>query len=176
MPNRGQKHSAEPPVPLEVIQQKIYLVHGQRVMLDRDLAARYGVETRVLNQAVKRNLKRFPPHFMISLSREEIRRMSQSVISLKFSKSVQAFTEQGVAMLSSVLNSDWAIQVNIAVMDAFVRLRETLSTHKEFAHKLAALERKMGEHDEHIRSLFDALRGLMTPAEPPKRRIGFQAA
>ena len=166
--------SAVPPVLVEVIQQKIYLVRGHRVMLDRDLAALYGVETRVLNQAVKRNIERFPSHFMISLSRKEIERISQFVISLKFSKTVQAFTEQGVAMLSSVLHSAWAIQVNIAIMDAFVRLRETLATHKELAHKLVELESRIGTHDEHIRSLFDAMRKLMTPPEPSRRRIGFQ--
>lgn len=173
--SRKKEKSAVLPVPIEVIQQKIYLVRGYRVMLDRDLAALYGVETRVLNQAVKRNIERFPSHFMISLNRKEIERISQFVISLKFSKTVQAFTEQGVAMLSSVLHSDWAIQVNIAIMDAFVRLRETLASHKELVHKLAELERKVGKHDEHIRSLFEAMRKLMTPPEPPRRRIGFHA-
>jgi hypothetical protein len=137
------------------------------------LAALYGVETRILNQAVKRNAERFPPHFMISLTRKEIERISQFVISLKFSKTVQAFTEQGVAMLSSALHSEWAIRVNIAIMDAFVRLRETLVSHKELAHKLAELERRIGKHDEHIRSLFDAMRKLMVPPEAPRRRIGF---
>ena len=173
-----KRKSELPPVPIEVIQQKIYLVRGYRVMLDRDLAILYGVETRVLNQAVKRNIERFPPHFMISLTRKEIERISQIVISLKFSKTVQAFTEQGVAMLSSVLHSEWAIQVNIAIMDAFVRLRETLVSHKELAHKLAELERRIGKHDEHIRSLFDAMRKLMTPppleSEKPRRQIGFR--
>lgn len=172
MPTKTGKSSI-PPVPIEVIHQKIYLVRGHRVMLDRDLAALYGVETRVLNQAVKRNIERFPSHFMISLTRQEIERISQTVISLKFSKTVQAFTEQGVAMLSSVLHSEWAIQVNIAIMDAFVRLRETLVSHKELAHKLAELERRIGKHDEHIRSLFDAMRKLMAPPETPRRKIGF---
>ena len=158
-------------IPAEVIQRRIYLVRGYRVMLDRDLAALYGVQTRILNQAVKRNIKRFPPHFMLSLTREEIERISQFVISLKFSKSVQAFTEQGVAMLSSVLHSDWAIQVNIAIMDAFVRLRETLASHKKLAHKLAELEKRIGKHDEHIRLLFDAIHQLMAP---PTQVIGFQ--
>jgi len=160
-------------IPEEIIERKIYLVRGYRVMLDKDLAELYGVETRVLNQAVKRNATRFPPHFMLSLKRSEIQRISQIVISLKFSKNIQAFTEQGVAMLSSVLHSDWAIQVNIAIMDTFVRLRETLSSHKALAHKLTELELRIGKHDEHIRSLFDAIRQLMTWPEQPKRRIGF---
>ena len=170
---REKLRDVSPPVPIEMIQQKIYLVRNCRVMLDRDLAILYGVETRVLNQAVRRNIERFPSHFMMSLTREEIERISQFVISLKFSNSVQAFTEQGVAMLSSVLRSEWAIQVNIAIMDAFVRLRETLATHKGLAHKLAELERRIGKHDEHIRSLFDAMRKLMTPPEPSRQKIGF---
>src|SRR3989338_3404859 len=115
MSKKIRKH-VKTSISAEVIQRQIYLIRGHRVMLDRDLAALYGVQTRVLNQAVKRNLERFPPHFMLSLTREEIQRISQFVTSLKFSKSVQAFTEQGVAMLSSVLRSDWAIQVNIAIM------------------------------------------------------------
>ena len=108
-------------IPVEAIAQVIYVLRGQRVLLDRDLAALYGVETRALNQAVKRNVARFPSDFMFQLSREEIGRISQSVTSLsrlKFSKQVRAFTEQGVAMLSSVLNS--AVQVNIAIMHTFV--------------------------------------------------------
>ncbi|GEM_PF-344127 len=160
-------------IPVGFIQRKIYPVRGYRVMLDRDLAELYGVQTRILNQAVKRNIERFPPHFMLSLTRDEIERISQFVISLKFSKNVQAFTEQGVAMLSSVLHSDWAIQVNIAIMDAFVQLRETLASNKELSHKLTELERKIGKHDEHIRSLFDAIRQLMTPPQKSKRLIGF---
>jgi len=126
--------------------------------------------TRVLNQAVRRNRERFPAHFMLPLTRSEIERISQFVISLKFSKSVYAFTEQGVAMLSSVLHSDWAIRVNIAIMDAFVRLRETLASHKKLARKLAELERRIGKHDEHIQALFDAIHQLMAP---PTHAIGF---
>ena len=164
-------------IPLEMIQRQIYEIRGYRVMLDKDLAALYGVETRILNQAVKRNAQRFPPHFMLSLTREEIGRISQSVISFKFSNNVQAFTEQGVAMLSSVLRSARAIQINIAIMDAFVRLREMLASNKELACKMAELEEKIGKHDDHIRLLFEAIRKLMTPPpsepEKAKRRIGF---
>jgi len=159
-------------IPLEVIQQKIFLIRGHKVMLDRDLAALYGVETRVLNQAVKRNLERFPGSFMLTLTRSEIQRISQIVISLKFSKNVQAFTEQGVAMLSSVLNSKRAIQVNIAIMEAFVKLREILSSHKALAQKLAELEKKVSKHDKEIQAIFEVIRRLMAP---PTHAIGFHA-
>jgi hypothetical protein len=169
-------------IPVEVIERKILLIRGQKVMLDRDLAALYGVETRVLNQAVRRNIDRFPEDFMFALTRDEIMRISQTVISsehsdkasLKFSKNVTAFTEQGVAMLSSVLNSDRAIHVNIAIMRAFVKLREILSTHKELAHKLAELEGRIEKHDGEIKAIFNAIRQLMTPPEPRRRRIGFR--
>ena len=128
-------------IPMEIIEQKIFLIRGQKVMLDWDLAQLYGVETRVLNQAVRRNIDRFPADFMFSLTRDEIMRISQFVISstqirnetLKFAKSVLAFTEQGVAMLSTVLNSKRAIEVNILIMRAFVKLREMIASNKELA-------------------------------------------
>jgi hypothetical protein len=122
-------------IPNEAIESKIFMVRRQKVMLDKDLARLYGVETKVLNQSVKRNIDRFPQDFMFSLTRNEIIRMSQSVTSLKFSKSVNVFTEQGVAMLSSVLRSKKAIHVNIAIMRAFVKLRQILSTHKDLICK-----------------------------------------
>lgn len=156
----------------------IHLVRGQKVLLDRQLAVLYGVETRVLNQAVGRNADRFPQDFMFALDREEIMRISQSVISskLRFSKNVLAFTEQGVAMLSSVLNSPRAIQVNIEIMRAFVRLRQLLSSNAELARKLAALERK---YDQKFKMVFDAIRQLMTESAPvrsdTRREIGFHA-
>jgi len=162
-------------IPQEVIENNIYLIRGYRVMLDKDLSRLYGVETRVLNQAVKRNAKRFPEDFMFYLTREEIKRMSQFVTSLKFYKRVTVFTEQGVAMLSGVLNSDRAIQVNIAIMRAFVKLRQILSTHKELVHKLEELERKIEKHDVDIQSVFGAIRQLMAPPpEKPRRMIGFK--
>jgi hypothetical protein len=158
-------------IPLEVIEKKIFLIRGQKVMIGPDLAGLYGLETRVLMQAVKRNLVRFPADFMFVLSREEIRRISHIVTSLKFSKTVYSFTEEGVAMLSGVLNSPRAIQMNIAIMRAFVRLREILSTHKDLARKLEELEKK---YDGQFRVVFEAIRQLMIPPEPPKRRIGFR--
>jgi hypothetical protein len=156
-------------IPAGRIESSILVVREQRILLDRDLAALYGVETRVLNQAVRRNRERFPADFMIELSRDEIRRMSQIVISsngqapLKFSKSVFAFTEQCVAMLSTVLSSPRAVQVNIEIMRAFVRLRQLLNTHADFAQKLARLKK---EYDAQFKAVFDAIRGLMA-APPP---------
>jgi ORF6N domain len=163
-------------ISVKAIAQVIYLVRGRRVLLDRDLAALYGVETRTLNQAVKRNTTRFPDDFMFQLSRQEILRISQSVTSLsglKFSKQVHAFTEEGVAMLSSVLNTERAVQVNIAIMRAFVKLRETLETNRELARKFAGLEARVGKHDEEIGSIIEAIRQLMVPPKTPRRQIGF---
>jgi hypothetical protein len=163
-------------VSAERVARAIVLVRGQRVLLDRDLAVLYGVETRVLNQAVRRNIVRFPPDFLFVLTREEIRDISQIVTcsSIKHARSVSAFTEQGVAMLSSVLKSARAIAVNIAIMRAFVRLRETMSLQKDLVTKLADLERKIAGHDESIRTLFEAIRQLMTPPERSRRSIGFK--
>ena len=166
-------------VPIDIIEKKIILIRGQKVMLDRDLAQLYDVETRVLNQAVRRNIDRFPPDFMFSLTREEIMRISQIVISsmtdkndtLKFAKNVQVFTEHGVAMLSSVLNSPRAIQVNIQIMRAFAKLREIISLNKDLARRLDALEKK---YDAQFKIVFDALRQLMAAPEPKEKKIGFR--
>ena len=168
------------PVPVEIIDRSILIVRGEKVLLDRDLSFMYGVETRVLNQAVKRNVDRFPADFMFQLTREEIERISQFVTSsasLKFSKTAYAFTEQGIAMLSSVLNSPRAIAVNIEIMRAFVRLRQLIASHADLARKLAALEKKYEAHDSQIKIVFDAIRELMTPITPEeeKREIGFGA-
>jgi hypothetical protein len=167
-------------IPLGRIERSILMIRGQKVMLDRDLAQLYGVETRALNQAVRRNIGRFPEDFMFRLTREEIMRISQFVISsghpgvetLKFSKNVMAFTEHGVAMLSSVLNSPRAVQVNIQIMRTFAKLREIISLNKDLARRLDELENK---YDAQFKVVFDAIRQLMAPQEPqrPKRRIGF---
>ncbi len=164
-------------IPAEVIERKIFLFRGQKVMLSNHLAELYGVTTSALIQAVRRNIDRFPEDFMFALSREEIMNLSQIVISskLKHAPNVYAFTEQGVAMLSSVLRSKRAVQVNIAVIRAFVKLRQILSTHKELGHKLEELEKKIEKHGEAIQSVFQAIRQLMAPLEEPKRRIGFHA-
>lgn len=141
-------------------------------MLDKDLAGLYGVETRALNQAVKRNIRRFPEDFMFALSREEILRISQTVTSLKFSKNVNVFTEQGVAMLSSVLSSENAIQVNIHIMRAFVQIKRLSMTILDIRRKLDGMERK---YDHQFKIVFDAIRQLLAPppASAKKFKIGF---
>jgi hypothetical protein len=159
------------------IEHAILLVRGQRVMLDRDLAAMYGVTTGNLNKAVRRNLSRFPGDFMFQLTADEAEASRFQIGILKKGMNIKylpyVFTQEGVAMLSGVLRSPRAEQVNIAIMRAFVRLRETLSLHKELAHKLSKLERKIENHDENIRTLFEAIHQLMTPPEEPHKEIGF---
>jgi hypothetical protein len=160
---------------LRQVERRILLVRGQNVILDFDLADLYGVETRVLKQAVRRNRDRFPADFMFELTANEAKMLvSQTVIPTrgKFGGSTpMAFTEQGVAMLSSVLRSPRAVQVNIAIMRAFVRLREMLMSNADLARKLIALENK---YDAHFKVVFDAIRKLMEgPPPPPKPRIGF---
>ena len=162
-------------IPREIVEQRIFMIRGQKAMISTHLAELYGVETRVLIQAVKRNIERFPKDFMFVLTREEIMRISQIVISLKYSKSVYAFTEQGVAMLSGILNSKRAIQVNIVIMRTFVKLKQIIVTHKDLAYKLAELERKVEKHDENIQAIFEAIRKLMAPLPiKPKPQIGFK--
>jgi hypothetical protein len=154
-------------VPAERIEQAILLIRDQKVMLDRDLAALYEVETRALNQAVRRHLQRFPEDFMFQLSPEEFQDWKSQIVTsnpaakMSLRKRPYAFTELGVAMLSSILHSDRAIEVNIAIMRAFVKLRDVLATHKEFGRKLEDIERKLGQHDEHFRIVFEAIRQLM---------------
>lgn len=185
-------------IPVRRIEQKILLLRGEKVMLDGDLAELYGVETKVLNQAVQRNIERFPEDFMFQLSVEELRLIlksqivtsngglgaeaQQNPLILKSQivtsslghggrrKRPYAFTEQGVAMLSSVLRSDRAIQVNLAIMRTFVQLRQMMSSHTDLARKLASLERK---YDVQFRAVFDAIRELMSEKKRPKREIGF---
>jgi len=161
-------------VRVERIQNLIYVIRDQKVLLDRDLSALYGVETRVLNQAVRRNKNRFPADFLFSLSRAEIRNISQFVISsdIKHARNVFAFTEQGVAMLSSVLHSPRAVQVNIEIMRTFVRLRQMLASNADLARKLTALERK---YDRTFRIVFEAIRELMAEPAPAAagREMGF---
>ena len=144
-------------------------------MFDRDLAGLYGVSTKRLNEQVRRNIKRFPRDFMFQLTEEEKKEVvaiCDHLQILKFSAYLPCvFTEQGVAMLSSVLNSKKAIQVNIVIMRAFVKLRQILSTNKELAHKLDELERKIEKHDEEISSIFEAIRQLMTPPMTKRRVI-----
>ena len=169
--------TASLPVPVEVIERRIYFIRGHKVMLSPDLAALYQVEPRVLVQAVKRNFDRFPGDFMFQLSASEFRDLKSQIVISSWGGARRArpyaFTEQGVAMLSSVLRSKRAVRVNIAIMRAFVRLREILATHKQLARKLRVLERK---YDAQFKVVFGAIRKLMEPpAQPPRRRIGFEA-
>lgn len=171
----------------EQIEQAILLVRGQKVMLDADLAKLYGVETKTLVQAMKRNIERFPPDFMFQLTTGEFADVrSQSGTSSLRSQTVTsswggrryrpyAFTEQGVAMLSSVLRSKRAVRVNLEIMRAFVRLRQVLATHETLARKLAELEAKVERHDEQFVAVIQAIRELMEPPpDPPRKRIGYE--
>jgi hypothetical protein len=163
-------------IPAARIAQSIHFLRGQKVMLDIELAELYGVPTGHLNRAVKRNIDRFPADFMFRLGSEEVRRLKcQFGISSWGGRRglPYAFTEQGVAMLSSVLKSDRAVKVNIAIMRAFVKLRATLETNRELARKFAELEKHVGKHDAEIDAIIDAIRQLMTPPERPRRQIGF---
>jgi hypothetical protein len=169
---KRKKHAISP----AQIESCILMIRGHKVMLDRHLAELYGVETRALNQAVKRNKDRFPGDFVFSLTRDEIRNISQNVTcsTIAHAKNVSAFTEQGVAMLSSVLRSKRAARVNIQIMRVFVRLRDMLTAHKELARKLAQLEERIADHDEEIEAIFEAINRLMEPPpEGPKPKIGF---
>ncbi len=165
------------------VERRILSLRGHKVMLDADLAELYGVATKVLNQAVKRNIERFPQDFMFQLTKKDVDGLvdywDSSALRSQFVTSNRrggrrylplAFTEQGVAMLSSVLHSPRAVQVNIAIMRAFVKLREILATHRELARRLDELESK---YDKQFRAVFDAIRELMTPPPKPRRRIGF---
>ncbi len=164
-------------VPSEKIAEKIFFIRGKKVMFDRDLAVLYGVTTGNLNKAVKRNIERFPEDFMFTLTREEYTALRFHFGSLKrgvHSKYLPlVFTEQGIAMLSGVLKSQRAVLVNIAIMRAFVKLREILSTHKELAFQFRELERKVGKHGEDIQAIFRAIQRLMTEPEKPKAKFGF---
>jgi hypothetical protein len=176
--NRFHKGTMPMAVPMERVENRILTIRGHRVMLDAELAVLYGVTTGALNQAVKRNAERFPGDFMFRLTVEEGAHLkSRIVISNGWGgrrRSLPlAFTEQGVAMLSGVLNSSRAIQVNVAIMRAFVRMREAMSSDRELARRLDSLEKKYAAHDVRIREIFDAIRGLMEPPKIPRRRIGY---
>jgi len=161
-------------VPIEKIYEKIYLIRGARVMLDRDLAALYGVENRVLKQAVRRNIDRFPFDFMFELSKEEYQSLrSQNVILKRGQHSKYlpfVFTEQGVAMISSVLKSDRAVHVNIQIMRAFIKMRQLFISYEDLKQKIIAMERK---YDKQFQIVFDAIKQLLEEDEKPKRKIGY---
>jgi len=162
-------------IPEEKIEKTIYLIRGQKVMLDRDLAGLYGVMTRDLNKAVRRNPDRFPTDFMFQLTRKEFENLMFHFGTSRWGgtrKLPLAFTELGVAMLSSVLNCKRAIQVNIQIMRTFTRLRQILASHKDILKKIEDLE---GKYDRQFKVVFDALRKIIAPPATPKKRIGFRA-
>jgi chaperonin cofactor prefoldin len=177
------KHSAPSaasklPIPVELIEHRIYFVRGQKVMLDSDLAQLYQVLTKNLNKAISRNRERFPEDFMFQLTKAETEALRFQIGTSNVGRGGRrylpyAFTQEGVAMLSSVLNSSRAIHVNIVIMSAFVKLREIMSTHKDLAHKIEALEHKYARHDEEIQVIFKTIKKLLAPPKSPKRRIGF---
>lgn len=164
----------------EVIMTKIYVLRGRKIMLDRDLAELYGVETKVLKQAVRRNTERFPEDFMFEMNKEEFENWrSQFVTSKEGDKkglryAPFCFTEQGVTMLSCILNSKRAITINIQIIRIFAKLREMIIAHKDILLKLQQLEKKVASHDENIQMIFGALRKLLNPPQAPRRRIGFR--
>jgi hypothetical protein len=165
-------------IPVECIEKAIFLIRGHKVMLDVDLAELYGVATKRLNEQVRRNISRFPADFMFQLDEQEASALRSQFATSKKGRGGRrylpyVFTEQGVAMLSSVLNSERAIEVNIAIMRVFVRLREMMATHKELAFKLIELEERLEGHDEQIQNIFEAIQQLMTPPERKRKKIGF---
>ncbi|MFZ0724844.1 MAG: ORF6N domain-containing protein, partial [Desulfobacterales bacterium] len=171
MPKKAIQKSA---IPAEKIASMIYLIRSQKVMLDRDLAELYGVQTKVLKQAVRRNIERFPPDFMFELTDEEQKSLRSQIVTLKrgqHSKYLSfAFTEQGVAMLSSVLNSDRAVQVNIQIVRVFTKFRRMLETHKDHKRKIDAMEEK---YDANFQIVFEAIKQLFDEEEKPKVKIGY---
>ena len=166
-------------LPTERIENRILLIRGQKVLLDADLAALYGVQTRALNQAVKRNAERFPGDFMFRLSPREFEAWrSQAVISnpgarMGLRRAPFAFTEHGALMAATVLNSPRAVETSLYVVRAFVRLRRFLAAHKDLARRLAEHEKKLATHDQAIAGLVNTIRSLMAPPEPKRRPIGF---
>jgi hypothetical protein len=169
----------KPIIPDDTLVNKIYFIRGQKVMIDRDLAELYNVETKVLKQAVKRNLSRFPSDFMFELSAQELKNWRSQFVTSNSDKmglryAPFCFTEQGVTMLSSVLNSKRAIEVNIRIVRLFIRLREIVSANKEILQKLEQLEKKMDTHSEDIDEIFVTLRRLVHPDLPPRELIGYK--
>ncbi len=166
-------------IPTDVIETRILLIRGQKVMLDVHLSTLYGVPTKRLNEQVQRNNDRFPKDFMFQLTRTEFKQLRSQFATSKKHRGGRtylpyAFTEQGVAMLSSVLRSKRAVRVNIQIMRVFVRLRQFLTTHRELARKLEELEGKYDTHDRQIKIIFEAIRHLMQPPEHKRREIGFR--
>jgi len=179
------KKSVEQLIPDELVINKIYVIRGTKVMLDKDLAALYGIETRVFNQAVKRNLERFPGDFMFRLTSEEYQSLRSQIVILeigrgKYSKFFPyAFTEQGVAMLSGIINSPKAIAMNIAIMRAFVQIRKVIFENTKIADQFNELEARLGEHDVQLNGIYEAIENLLDDkvdkhTAKDRKRIGFR--
>ena len=177
-----KKQEKELVVPDEVIMNKIFLIRNQKVMLDRDLAEMYGVETGVLNQAVKRNISRFPGDFMFQLNNEEYKSLISQIVTSKKEgrggtrKLPFAFTEQGVAMLSSVLRSETAIQVNIQIIRVYTKMKQVLLDNKELWQKIEKIEQALLKKDEEVNSIFKLLKQLLIKEEKPRQPIGFKVS
>lgn len=175
---RRQKMATKWIHPHDVIVQKIYLIRNEKVMLDYDLAMLYGVETKRLKEQVRRNISRFPGDFMFELSSEEWKSLRSQFATLKRGRhqkySPFAFTEQGIAMLSSVLNSENAIKVNIEIIRQFVRMRQLISSHKELLRKITEMEKSITDHDEKIMLIFQTIKELLEPAMKKRKPIGFR--
>ena len=179
MPHKKKLTTTSLSVSVQLIERRIYLIRGQKVMVDFDLAELYGVPTKRLNERVTRNKKRFPEDFMFRLTKEESESLRSQFATSNIGRGgrrylQRAFTEQGVAMLSSVLNSEQAIEVNIAIMRAFVRLRQMLETNEELNRKFAAVVRKLSTHDKYFRVVFDELKKLTEEPRSSGRQIGFK--
>lgn len=173
------KNIKQASIPDEIIMDKIYFIRGQKIMLDRDLAELYGVETKRLKEAVRRNISRFPEDFMFEMDKEEFENLRTQFASSKeefrgLRYAPFCFSEQGVTMLSCVLNSERAIAVNIQIIRIFHRMREMISTHKDILLKLEQLENKVSNHGEDIRLIFDYLKQLLSPIPGPRDMIGFK--
>jgi hypothetical protein len=166
-------------IPDTIIINKIYLIRGHKVMLDSDLAELYGVETKRLNEQVQRNIDRFPRDFMFALTEDEFKNLKSQNATSSWGgrrKLPKVFTEHGVLMLSSVLNSQKAIQVNIRIMRVYNKLRQMLLTHKDILLKLELIEKKISGHDEDIKIIFEALKELLNPPQQARKPIGFKTA
>lgn len=167
-------------IPAQTIERHIFLIRGQKVMLDRHLAELYGVSTKRLNEQVRRNKNRFPADFMFQLSKTETENWrsqfatSNFAIKMGLRRPPYVFTEHGALMLATVLNSTRAVQMSIYIVRAFIKLRELLATHKDLAKKLTDFEKRLESHENHIQSLYDTIHQLMEPPEKPKPRIGFE--
>jgi hypothetical protein len=170
-----------PRVVSQSIERKIFLIRGNKVMLDADLAILYGVSTKVMMQSVRRNIQRFPTEFMFQLSEREYNSLRSQIVTSKTGRGGRrylpfVFTEHGVAMLATVLRSERAIQMSIQIIKAFVRLRQFLASHKDLEKKLLLLEERVNTHDKDIQSIIDAIKQMLTPVVKEKKQIGFRVA